>query len=198
MRIHVESAIPHGRHLLIQLGHDWNSPEGHRAMRILYHLAGERGVGIDDRRLTLYGGGELSELNSTRVCKAQMRRYANTPIRVTFGDIRVIANTMQQQPALQSVHKRSGPWQRINRLSDLRRAQNSGLPTRVRMEVATNLPLIHWDNLRLQTSLSCGLYSSNDRYRITLQFDLSEQDFADIDPWKHMESIKPRISEIIV
>jgi len=93
VKITVASVRKTGGRLTVTFDHDYhNTPEGRRALRILYtHI--HHSHSSDRRSITMsfYRSDDVSAIDTQAKCQAEMDRLANVPITVEFSRPRVLA-----------------------------------------------------------------------------------------------------------
>ncbi len=185
MGIRVERVTPWGDRLLIRFAEPFlNTDSGNRAFRVLFmHVNSGYSADEDLRTLELGYAAKISAINTRAALQAELDRYADVPIKVTFGKLQLGA---------------TGRGPAIRTRADLRAARQAGRTPWVQMKVTASMPVIHRDQERLRKIVPGGVYHINDDpYSYSVSVYL-HGDHANANPWRLMNDLKPRIQAAIV
>jgi len=183
MKITVSNAYASGTQLHMTLGQPWRSREGERALRILYYLAGLHAYSSNGQALRLDGGGNDTRLNTTTAAQTTMDQFANRPITIRYGEVRVAST----QAGISN----------ITSMRQLRSLQEVGVKAWAQMGFSAYLPLIHEDFTRLQAALNCPVYRNSASPHVGTVVVYLQGTFAESNPWDLLGSFKPTIGKII-
>lgn len=181
VKIIVNSVTTSGSNLEIVFGNcRVGSPEWQRALRILWkHAVG--GYSARGNWLRLGGGAcDKSAINTLAACQAQMDKWANVKMSVSFGqpEVRIWGKNDKLKTALQ-----------------VKEAREAGKIINVKFTVTLNLPMIHDDHDRLRKALpwqvEWGELNSNPS-NLSFSFSMNEK-LADKDPWQVVKELQPKI-----
>lgn len=184
MGIRVVSVTPRGGNLRIVFGQSLNTDAAQRAFRVLFmHV--KSGYDTDDRDhlINLGYAANIPAINTREALQAELDRYADMPITVTFG-----------KPELGATGR--GPA--IKRRAELRAARQAGRTPWVQMKITASMPVISRDHDRLRKIVPGGVYRVNDdpySYWIVVYL---HDDRTNVNPWILMNQLKPRITAAIV
>lgn len=182
MKIIVSDVQRLGNSLRITFGHNLDTPEGRRALRILY-MQIHSGHHFDQRSITLYHASAIGAINTRANCQAEMDRLANAPLSVSFGE-----------PIVYAAEERGNL---LASLEAVRKARAAGFTVAIAMRCVLSLPMISHDRTILQTIVPGGVYhDDNDPNVINLVIYMRDR-LADKDPWTYVAALRSTIQQAI-
>ncbi len=169
------------------------TPEGLRLLRVLYKHAytGHRGSGRDNSIEMGWAAANCAAINTQAALQAELDRYVNVPIELTFSKTRIYA----------AGPKPSNPTNR----RELREARARGCQIQPHFRIKGNLPMTGQDNDRLAAALSeanipAGVYGPLDEdvhlLGVTIYMPHRPQDTRD--PWTLVRNAQAVARRVIV
>ncbi|HKX24497.1 MAG TPA: hypothetical protein VJM46_04615 [Candidatus Saccharimonadales bacterium] len=188
MGIRVLSVTRRGGSLQIVFAEPFlNTDAGNRAFRVLFmHV--RSGYGADDRTRTLDLGyaANITAINTRAALQAELDRYADVPIRVTFGKPEIGATGMM----------RTDPP--IKTRAHIRAARAAGRQVWVQMKVTASMPVTDRDKRRMEKFVPGGIHRVDCdpcSYWVVVNM---RNDQSTADPWRLVNRLKPQILATIV